>query len=238
MWTNLGDWRETTDYAHAAAALARHIGTAAALGPERVVVDYACGYGDSLRLWVEEFGVRRVIGVEPDPRVCSVVQARITRWGLGDRIRIVQARAEDTPPGRLDAAVNAVVCVDAAYHFRSRARWWQMLVRDLPAGARIACSDVLIAEGRRVSLTLLGIAAAMRIPGENLVDATWLCATLSALGLKGILHESLGHAVLDGFVARAPRRGLALWATRAGIRTLRQRALVDYALIAGTVTTA
>lgn len=235
MWTNLGDWHDATDYVQAAAALARRVGAAAALGAERVVVDYACGYGDSLRLWVEHFGVRRAIGVEPDPAVCAVVQARIARWGLSDRLRIVQGRAEDTAPRHVDAEANAVVCVDAAYHFRSRLRWWQMVVRDLPAGAGIACSDVLLADGQRVSLTLLGLATAMRIPGENLVDATWLGATLSALGVQGITQESLGHAVLDGFVARAPMRGLALRVTRAGIRTLRQRALVDYALIAGTV---
>lgn len=235
MWTNLGDWHEATDYVQAAASLARRVGVAAALDEERVVVDYACGYGDSLRLWVEHFGVRRAIGVEPDPAVCAVVQARIARWGLSDRLRIVQGRAEDTAPRHVDAEANAVVCVDAAYHFRSRLRWWQMVVRDLPAGARIACSDVLLADGQRVSLTLLGLAAAMRIPGENLVDATWLGATLSALGVQGITHESLGQAVLDGFVARAPMRGLALRVTRAGVRALRQRALVDYALIAGTV---
>jgi hypothetical protein len=33
-------------------------------------------------------------------------------------------------------------------------------------------------------------------------------------------------------------RGFALRATRAGVRTLRRRGLVDYALIAGTVGTA
>ena len=238
MWTNLGDWHDTTDYVQAAASLARRVGMAAALGAESVVVDYACGYGDSLRLWVEHCGVRRVIGVEPDPAVCSVVQARIARWGLGDRIRMVQGRAEDTAPRRVDAEVNAVVCVDAAYHFRSRLRWWQMLVRDLPAGARIACSDVLLADKQRVGLTLLGLAAAMRIPGENLVDATWLCATMNALGLQGIQHESLGHTVLDGFVEWAPRRGFALRVTRSGIRALRQRGLVDYALMAATVSAA
>lgn len=235
MWTNLGDWRETTDYVKAAEALAYRVGAAAALGPASVVVDYACGYGDSLRLWVQQFGVRRVVGVEPDPAVCSVVSERIVRWGLRDRIRIVQGRAEDTLPRRADSEVNTVVCVDAAYHFRSRVDWWRMLARDLPAGSRIACSDVLVADGQRLSVPLLGMAAAMRIPGSNLVDAVWLQATLSALGLRDIAYESLGAAVLDGFVANAPMRGFALRATRAGVRTLRQRGLVDYALIAGTV---
>jgi cyclopropane fatty-acyl-phospholipid synthase-like methyltransferase len=235
MWTNLGIWSTTREYPTAARALAELVGVAAGLGAADTVVDYACGYGDSLRLWVERFGVRRAIGVEPDPTVCDIVRRRIAGWGLADRLNIVTARAEACAPRQAAPDVTAVVCIDAAYHFRSRLTWWQLLVRDLPPGTRIACSDLVLADGRRASTALRGVAAAMRIPDVNLVDAAALCAGLHALSLRDVSTASLGAAVLDGFVAYAPRRGCALRVTSAGIGLLRRSGWVDYLLLAGTV---
>ena len=50
MWTNLGFWPGASGYVEAARALAMHVGQAAQLRAGDVVADYACGYGDSLRL--------------------------------------------------------------------------------------------------------------------------------------------------------------------------------------------
>ena len=68
-WTNLGFWREARTYEEAATELARRVGRAAGLGPNDVVLDVACGYGDSLALWGRAFGVKRAIRIEPDPPV-------------------------------------------------------------------------------------------------------------------------------------------------------------------------
>ncbi|MBA3854245.1 MAG: hypothetical protein C0503_07505 [Gemmatimonas sp.] len=231
LWTNLGDWTGTSDYTAAATALAVRVGEAASLGPGDSVVDYACGYGDSLRLWVERFGVRRVVGVEPDPQVCERVRARIAGWGLRDRVSIVASRAELLAPRRVAADVTAVVCVDAAYHFRTRLAWWQMLAADLPAGARVAASDILMADRRRPGPALRWIARAMGIPAENLVDASVLRTALIEQGLQDLQLTSIGASVLDGFATHAPRRGLAMRVTGYSLRALRARGMIDYALI-------
>lgn len=231
LWTNLGDWTATTDYTAAATALAVRVGEAAALGPRDCVVDYACGYGDSLRLWVERFGVRRVVGVEPDPGVCERVRARIAGWGLSDCVSIVTSRAERLAPRRAAADVSAVVCVDGAYHFRTRLAWWQMLAAELPASTRMAACDVVMADGQRPQFLLRLIARAMHIPAENLVDAQSLRSSLAALGLHRLELTSIGNAVLDGFAAHAPRRGIATRVTRGSLRALRARGVIDYVIV-------
>lgn len=233
MWTNLGDWRDTTTYGAAARALATRVGKAAGLGAEDVVVDYACGYGDSLRLWVEAFGVRHAVGVEPDPEVCAVVRARIAQWGLASRLTVVTSRAEDLAPCDADAAVSAVVCVDAAYHFRTRADWWRMLARTLPRGGRIAASDLALADGKRAGLVARAVAGVFGIPGANLCDAATLARELADLGVRERRVESIGADVLDGFVAHARGRGTALRLTRTAIRALRRAARLGYVLVSG-----
>jgi SAM-dependent methyltransferase len=233
MWTNLGDWRHATAYGAAARALATRVGNAARLRPDDVVVDYACGFGDSLRLWVETFGVRRAVGVEPDPEVCAIVRARIAQWGLASRLAVVTARAEDLAPTDADAAVSAVVCVDAAYHFRTRDDWWRRLVRALPRGARLAASDLALADGQRPRLFTRAVAAAFGIPVANLCDAATIERRLDALGVTARRVDSIGTDVLDGFVAHARGRGAALRLTRSGIRVLRRASRLEYVLVSG-----
>ncbi|MFM8781028.1 MAG: SAM-dependent methyltransferase, partial [Gemmatimonadota bacterium] len=144
-WTNLGWWEaDVRDYATAARALATRVGEAAELRAGDVVVDMACGYGDSLAHWVTAFGVARVVGVEPDPAVSAAVRARIAAWGLADRITVITATAET-----FDLAVHvpdatAIVCVDAAYHFRSRGAWLARIAESAPSGTRIGFSDLAV----------------------------------------------------------------------------------------------
>lgn len=235
MWTNLGDWQDSRDYGSAARALATRVGAAAALRAGDVVVDYACGFGDSLRLWVDHFGVRRVVGVEPDPAVCETVRTRIARWGLQDRIAVVRSRAEALPPRAAAADVTAVVSVDAAYHFRSRLAWWRMLGVDLPPGARVACSDLCIADDRRVGMLGRSLARMMGIPTENLVPTSVLQQALREVMRSDVRLEPCGRSVLDGFAAHAPARGLQLRITKTSIRALRRRGLLEYAILSATV---
>lgn len=140
-WTNLGWWEaptsspaHPTSYADAARGLAQRVGEAARLRPGDVVVDMACGYGDSLALWVSAFGAARVVGVEPNPVVAAAVRARIAAWGLADRITVVPATAETFDLAEHAADATAVVCVDAAYHFRTRAAWLRAIARAAAPG--------------------------------------------------------------------------------------------------------
>lgn len=227
-WANLGWWIGAAEYRNAAEALARRVGAACHLAPTDVVVDYACGFGDSLRLWVEAFGVRRVIGVEPDARTVRVAQARAEAWGLSERIELVTGRAEDLRPRQLAADVTAVVCVDAAYHFRTRAAWLANVAADLPSGGRLAWSDLTV---RAAAPSNIGVRAAARlvgIPRANLADADALRAVAIDAGLGDVVMESCGKAVLDGFAQAQEPRGINPRLTRWLLRRARRRGIVDY----------
>lgn len=231
MWTNLGWWPGASRYSAAARALARRVGEAADLRAGDVIVDYACGYGDSLRLWIEEFGAARVVGVEPEPRVTAIVARRIASWGLGHRIRIVTARAESASPRALAADVSAVVCVDAAYHFGTRREWLAQCLTQLPPGGRLGTADlVCTARGVRSWSTRL-LALGVGIPRANLQTAGDVTDLILRSGARVLRDEDAGVAVLDGFVSGAPRTALAVRATRAMVRTARAVGLVDYRIL-------
>ena len=239
-WTNLGWWEGTArDYPDAARALATHVGEAARLRPGDVVVDVACGYGDSLALWVTAFGAARVVGVEPDPTVGAAVRARIAAWGLADRITVVSATAETFDLAGQVPDATAVVCVDAAYHFRSRGTWLRGIAEGAAAGTRIGFSDLAWTGGDAEAsprarthpptgaaptapLVLRWAAARAGIPAANLWALRDISDAMTGSGYKAVAVTECGGPILDGFRAHA-RRARAVWwcqPTRGGWRAL------------------
>ena len=241
MWTNLGYWVRATEapggegaaagrvhYTEAAEALARCVAAAARLSPDDVVVDYACGFGDSLRLWVEAYGAQRAVGIEPDPRVCRVIESRVRGWGLANRITVVCAAAEEIAPPDAAADVTAVVCVDAAYHFQTRRSWIASLGVSAPAGLRFGLADLCVPDAKARSLRLRALAHLMRIPRENLVSARSIAMGCEDAGFTVNACAQVGAEVLDGFVAHAPLGSMSVAVTRAAISFARRAGLLDY----------
>lgn len=231
MWTNLGYWPGAVDYPSAARELARRVGKAARLRPGDVVLDFACGFGDSLRLWIEEFGVARVIGVEPDPDVQARTQRRLDEWGLQERVLLLTQPAEAVEVATLTPRPTAVVCVDAAYHFTSRRAWLSQLLAALPPGARLGLSDLSITPRGQRSRLLRALSGLFHIPSANLTDAGALDALLESDAVRLRWQESAGDAVLDGFVRVQRRGGLPVFVTRQLLRLARQRRLIEYRIL-------
>ena len=211
-WTNLGWWTsESETYADAARALAMHVGTAAALRPGDVVVDVACGHGDSLALWIEAFGVARVVGVEPDPALGVALRARIAGWGLADRITVVTASAETFDLAHAVPEATAVVCVDAAYHFRTRDTWLRRLASAVP-GTRLAFTDLARLTPHLPS-RVRRVAGWAGIPEQNLWSIGEVLPAMEAAGFDAVQVTGCGAAVIDGF-RRFARRSRGHWLLR------------------------
>ncbi len=221
-WANLGYWRETRDYPTAAAALARRVGRAAQLATGDVVLDVACGSGDSLALWMHEFGVQRVVGVEPDVTVVEDARARVHAWGLSDRVTLVRASAESLVPDQACPGLTAITCIDAAYHFASRVAWLAQLAASVPRGTRLGLADLLVvredrrSDRARASGRVRELARRADIPQENLWTAHDVEPVLSECGWVLDRLVRCGPEVLGGF-----RR----FALRSAWHLLRHRAM-------------
>ncbi len=252
-WTNLGFWAPGDDYPAAARELARRVGQAAALRPGDVVIDYACGHGDSLALWVREFGVGRVIGVEADPEAAAAAERRVQEWGLSDRIRVHTGSAESFLPARESPLATAVVAVDAAYHFADRATWLRRLSSSLAAGTRLGFSDITLSPGVRWSASVRAMARRAAIPEANLWTTAEVASACAAAGITVVDLEQCGREVLGGFARHAVRSaprwalhpalgGFRALGTAAAILLLRRRERLGerlgYLIVAGRTATA
>ena len=216
QWTNLGFWRDGPSYPEAARALARRVGEAAKLRTGDVVLDCACGHGDSLALWIREFGAARVIGVEPAPAVAAIARKRVAAWGLADRVTILTATAESLVPERDCPGATAIVCVDAAYHFHTRAAWLTRVAQGMPGKTRFGLADLLVSHRARRGTRLPALALRAGIPDENLWTADEVEPVLAECGIALDRLVRCSGEVLGGFARHALLR-TPLWLARPGV---------------------
>ncbi|MEE4381682.1 MAG: class I SAM-dependent methyltransferase [Pseudomonadales bacterium] len=194
-WGNLGLWAPGDAYGEAAARLARRVGAAAALGPGQRVLELGCGTGQAMRLWHETFGVAAVVGCEPDPVAAAFAGERCD---ARDRVHAAPAAAaaRRLPPDSIDA----VVAVDAAYHFEHRRALLDALARVLRPGARAAWTDLVLDRGpARPGPVLRALLRSAAIPHGNLLTESAYGEALAAAGWRDVRLERLDAAVLDGF---------------------------------------
>jgi cyclopropane fatty-acyl-phospholipid synthase-like methyltransferase len=143
-WGNLGLWpagdaadtdtTSDTDYAQACTALARAVADAAGLARGDAVLDLACGAGDELLLWLDDYGAARVHALEHDALLAHAATQRV-----GGRAEVLCASALQ-PPAAL--RVNRVLCVDAAYHLRPRSAFLRAAWQALEPGGTLAYTDL------------------------------------------------------------------------------------------------
>ncbi|MEQ9504217.1 MAG: methyltransferase domain-containing protein [Deltaproteobacteria bacterium] len=180
-WANLGLWADSSSYPDAARALARWVGGAARLSADERVADLGCGEGASLDLWSADYGVD-AIGY--DPRVAHPAP------------RIVRATAETADLG---AELDAVVSVDAAYHF-DHVVLFDRCAAALGPGGRFVWTDFIRDDLGRVERIKLKLAAQLFGLGREVpMDHVGLERAMKRAGLRLETTEDLTTPVLLGF---------------------------------------
>ncbi len=227
-WTNLGDWSQDALYPHAAEALARRVGQAARLSRGQAVLDAGCGAADSCALWLREFGVASVVGVDTDDQAIALARRNLARWRFERQITLVPGSATQVAPtpGRL---FDAVVSVDAAYHFAPRDRFLAAAARCLRPGGALALTDLVVVPSSSDHDRLQRLAQASGIPQGNLWDQAHYERALSLAGFRDVRLERLDTEVLRGFTRWALRTlpRLARHKARGGWRVLGTAAFAD-----------
>jgi MPBQ/MSBQ methyltransferase len=195
-WGSLGLW-PAVDYASACQALADRVALAAHLPPGARILSPGCGNGEELTHWHRRYGAVQVIGVDraeaaagmrPGPAAVRRIQ--------GDAMSLTSL---------CGAGFDAVLCVDAAYHFSPRADWLQQVRSVLKPGGWVVFTDLTL-QPTVLPLTgarwlLAPVAQGAGIDTADLMPASAGVDRLKALGFTNVRSEALDSEVLDGFAA-------------------------------------
>jgi ubiquinone/menaquinone biosynthesis C-methylase UbiE len=141
-WANFGWWQDTTvDAATASEALARQVmkGVPKKHRARGRILDVACGQGASTHWLARRRPLRRIVAIGNDESQLRAARLRVP----GGRIERMDATALQFD----DATFRTVLCIEAAFHFETRARFLAEALRVLKPGGWLVMSDLLMARG-------------------------------------------------------------------------------------------
>ena len=216
-WGNLGYWQPDDDYSTACKGLANQLAVAASLNTNSRVLDVGFGCGDQLLLWLDEYHIESLCGINYSFSQTTVAQQRLVINGYleaADNIHCADVGKLLALP-QLKAAnlnqINTVLALDCAYHFPSR----EQFVRDSftllkesnnSQPKRIVLTDIVLAKdfnqlsGLKKAL-LKGMLWLSRIPQNNIVTEKNSIKKLYDIGFKQVNSEDISESVFLPFGA-------------------------------------
>lgn len=201
LYLNLGFWRDDVDSVDAAStALVHLLGKAADLKPGDRALDAGFGFGDQDVEWLRAFDPATIVGLNITESQVETARARIAEQGLSERIDLRLGSATDMPVA--DAAFDAVLALESAFHFDTREDFFAEAFRVLKPGGRLATADILPAAPaddplrRSVQqLTWSVTAQTWRIPQANAVRPATYAHQLAEAGFTDVRITSIRDRV-------------------------------------------
>ncbi len=233
-WGNLGYWTGAGHYSQACRALAAALGNAAGLDRDSVLFDAGFGCGDQLLLWLDQYAVADLCGVNISQSQTRLAQDRLEQSGhQAVAASIMQGdvdRPEDWQRAMAGRRLSHVLALDCAYHFPDRRRFHARAADNLPTGGVLALTDFIRPDpepgsGLRQSI-LRWMLGQSRIAPANIVDRARYVADLAAAGFANVSIRDISAEVMLGFAVG--QRSFAAQASR----SLPLRSRIKYAVTA------
>lgn len=220
-WGNLGYWVcrcGNCDYSAACEALAHKLAQTVSLNEESRVFDAGFGCGDQLLLWLNDYNIEFLSGINYSTSQTEWAQKRLVaaqyikvaeHMVVGSAVEL--ARYEVFK----NKQINTVLALDCAYHFPSRAAFFcasfDLLTEnhsirhiniDNNAKGKIALTDLVLVDEPQSwwkTLVLNVMFGLSRIPRENMVTLTEYKEQLATAGFENICCEDISREVFVPF---------------------------------------
>jgi ubiquinone/menaquinone biosynthesis C-methylase UbiE len=175
--------------------LARTLAKTGGFSNQTRLLDVGFGFADQDLLWVKEFDVGHITGLNITPSQVLEARGRVSRAGLDARIDLREGSATDTKLP--DGTVNTVSAMECAFHFITREAFFREAHRVLTPGGRLVLSDICTPLRATLKDRLLYRYGHLQwqVPAENLYDREAYRARLEAAGFVDVRVDSITEHV-------------------------------------------
>ncbi len=194
-WGNLGLWStqnqstNSLNYPQACHQLAREVAHMAKLNSTHKLLDTGFGCGDQLAVWLEEFKVSKLVGINLSVSQTLHAQEKIAALNLHENITCDLQTGDSCLPSNwqgLDKNFDRIIALDCIYHFADKPGYFSLCKQHLADSGALVVSDLLLQSGQ-LTLWQQGVLKTIcyfsHIPLQNLKTLEKYQTELTSMGL-------------------------------------------------------
>ena len=213
-WGNLGYWPDTggaqlaevsTGYSQACEQLAREVAFMGDINSTHKLLDTGFGCGDQLLLWIQEFNVQTLYGLNLSHSQTQFAKAKITNIPFNENVICeinVADCCQEASWQTLDNDFQRIIALDCIYHFSHKTQYFSLCEQHLVDEGVLVVSDLLLIKEHLPiwhKFLLKSICGLSHIPYENVKTFDQYQQQLADSGLTITRHKDISKQVLLPF---------------------------------------